>query len=190
MIIARAAYVIAAAEAKEQAKMENQLAALQRRLDDEAVARSKMEEENAALQERLLSVRLLRTSRPYTCFHRIFNFNLPFICQGKALAGGAAQNDESHQQQQHASGGANTIVVDQAILDESSQMLEFLQKENSKVKNENAKLHREVIPGSSYLMAITCALIFGRILLCVSRSQSCNEKRPTFGNQLTLLKQL
>ena len=62
MIIARAAYVIAAAEAKEQAKMENQLAALQRRLDDEAVARSKMEEENAALQERLQSVRLLRTN--------------------------------------------------------------------------------------------------------------------------------
>ena len=54
--IARAAYVIAAAEAKEQAKMENQLAALQRRLDEEAIARTKMEQENAALQERLQSV--------------------------------------------------------------------------------------------------------------------------------------
>ncbi len=57
MNFARAAYKIAAAEAKEQAKMENQLAALQRRLEDEAIARTKMEEENAALQERLLSVR-------------------------------------------------------------------------------------------------------------------------------------
>jgi len=34
--------------------------------------------------------------------------------------------------------------VDQSILDQSSQMLEFLQKENAKVKDENAKLHREV----------------------------------------------
>jgi hypothetical protein len=53
---ARAAYKIAAQEAKEQAKMENQLAALQKRLDDEATARSKMEAENTALQQRLMSV--------------------------------------------------------------------------------------------------------------------------------------
>jgi len=57
MNIAVAKYVIAAAEAKEQAKMENQLAALQKRLDDEAKARAKMEEENSKLQQRLLSVR-------------------------------------------------------------------------------------------------------------------------------------
>ena len=40
--------------------------------------------------------------------------------------------------------GPHTIVLDQSILDESSQMLEFLQKENAKVKDENARLHREV----------------------------------------------
>lgn len=59
MKIARRKFVIAAREAKEQAKMENQLAALQRRLDDEAVTRAKMEAENKALQERLQSVRIV-----------------------------------------------------------------------------------------------------------------------------------
>jgi hypothetical protein len=61
MNISRAAYKVAAQEAKEQAKMENQLAALQKRLDDEALARAKMEAENAALQQRLLSVDLFGT---------------------------------------------------------------------------------------------------------------------------------
>ena len=111
MNIARAAYVIKVAEAKEQAKMENKLLALQKRLDDEAVARAKMEEENLALQERLQS--------------------------GKALPGDG-------EQVQLPVAGANSIVVDQSILDQSSQMLEFLQKENAKVKDENARLHREI----------------------------------------------
>jgi len=115
MNIASAAFVIALQEAKEQAKMENQLAALQKRLDDEAVSRAKMEAENQALQERLLS--------------------------GKALPTDPTQQQQ--QQQQHA-GGPNSIVVDQSILDESSQMLEFLQKENAKVKDENARLHRDI----------------------------------------------
>jgi len=114
---ARAAFKIAAQEAKEQAKMENQLAALQKRLDDEATARSKMEAENAALQQRLLS--------------------------GKVLPGDSEAQQGQHQQQQLVA-GAGTIVVDQSILDESSQMLEFLQKENAKVKDENAKMHRDV----------------------------------------------
>jgi hypothetical protein len=57
--------------------------------------------------------------------------------QGKSLPGGG--------EKQLAMPGVHNIVVDQSILDESSQMLEFLQKENAKVKDENARLHREVI---------------------------------------------
>jgi hypothetical protein len=58
-VIARAAYIVALKEAKEQAKMENQLLALQKRLDDEAAARARMEEQNQKLQERLLAVNIL-----------------------------------------------------------------------------------------------------------------------------------
>ena len=70
MNIARAKYVIARKEAKEQAKMENQLAALQRRLDDEAQARARMEAENRDLQERLLSVKgpFLDFVARFSCF--------------------------------------------------------------------------------------------------------------------------
>ena len=50
MNIAKTGYITALQEAKEQAKMENQLAALQKRLDDEAVSRAKMEEENQEKQ--------------------------------------------------------------------------------------------------------------------------------------------
>jgi hypothetical protein len=65
MLIARARYVISLREAKEQAKMENQLAALQRRLDEEAITRARMEAENLALQERLLSVHVFLSLRSF-----------------------------------------------------------------------------------------------------------------------------
>lgn len=58
MTIARRAYFIALAEANEQAKMENQLAALKRKLEEEAEAREKMAADNRALQDRLTQVRL------------------------------------------------------------------------------------------------------------------------------------
>lgn len=60
MRTARKNYVIKAREAKEQAKMENKLAALQKRYEEEAQARLKMEAENQALQQRLQSVGLTR----------------------------------------------------------------------------------------------------------------------------------
>ena len=56
----------------------------------------------------------------------------------------ALPTDSQMQPQQVQSAGS--IVVDQSILDQSSQMLEFLKKENAKVKDENAKLHRDVSP--------------------------------------------
>mmetsp|Transcript_50054 Transcript_50054/g.64134 ORF Transcript_50054/g.64134 Transcript_50054/m.64134 type:complete len:1151 (-) Transcript_50054:283-3735(-) len=110
--IAQAAYIVALAEAKEQAKMENKLAQLQKKFEEEAAHRAKMEAENAKLQERLQS-------------------------------GGTAPA-QSGEQQQPMAGSPNTTVVDQSILNESSQMLEFLQKENAKVKEENARLNKEM----------------------------------------------
>ena len=115
MHIAKLSYKLQLAEAKEHAKMENQLAALQKRLDDEAEARSKMEAENLALQERLKS--------------------------GTALPSDAVASQDAPTA---APSGSGNILVDQSILDQSSQMLEFLKKENAKVKDENAKLQRNI----------------------------------------------
>lgn len=74
MTIARRAYFIALAEANEQAKMENQLAALKRKLEEEAEAREKMAADNRALQDRLTQVRLppCREQVKVTCDTRPF----------------------------------------------------------------------------------------------------------------------
>jgi cell division protein FtsB len=75
--------------------------------------------------------------------------------------------------QQQMVGGANSIVVDQSILDQSSQMLEFLQKENAKVKDENARLHREVLAFAlpSLCFAIARVPVVTSTRVCLLSSQ-------------------
>ena len=72
-------------------------------------------------------------------------------------------------------------MVDQSILDESSQMLEFLQKENAKVKDENARLHRDV--KLVLLMLRTAGLPFDRTTVSMIRLRSFNERLLTYGNR-------
>lgn len=55
MVIHKANYKVMAAEAREQAKLENQLAAMQRKFEEEAAERRKMEEQNRQLMEKLQS---------------------------------------------------------------------------------------------------------------------------------------
>ena len=124
MRLARRRYFVDLAEAKEQAKMENQLEALKRRLEEEAKEREKMAADNLALQERLAQAAKSGSPAPSAAT--------------SPSAENAAENAPAIKE--------GSIVIDQSILDESGQMLAFLQKENAKYRAENANLHREVRP--------------------------------------------